>query len=60
MTCTLNTDEAKQQKLDEAFQLSEWAKQFGEVRWRVSYKNGQVYRGKSTKGATNETHFKQR
>lgn len=48
----------KQQKLDEAFQVSEWAKQFGEVNWRVTYKNGEVYRGKSTKGAKNETDIK--
>lgn len=47
----------KQQKLDEAFQQSEWAKQFGEVRWRVTYKNGAVYTGKS-KGETNETDVK--
>ena len=47
-----------QQKLDEAFQQSEWAKQFGEVKWRVTYKNGEVYRGKSTKGATDETDVK--
>lgn len=40
-------DSVKQKKLEDAFNDSEWAKQFGEVRWRVTYDNGEVYTGKS-------------